>query len=383
MRRVFIFSILASVLSMSCTSGDGETIKGSIKGAEGETIYLEKLVNNRWGVSDSTVIGSDGSFLIVPVQPLELDFYRLALSDEDYVILITDSTEHISIKGEAGDLNMKAEVKGSENTTLLREFEQSCMPLFEQEDKALMALQTETSPEGQSQLKSQVIDARKSRSDMVKKWLESNSSTPAALAVVQMLDPRAERSSFNKVIQDVSGQIGHSMHYKMLKQQIERMEAMEKMPAQQETPPGAKIAVGQPAPEIALPDPSGKVRKLSSLKGKVVLIDFWASWCGPCRRENPNVVEAYNEYNKDGFEVFSVSLDKAADPWKEAIAKDGLIWKNHVSDLQFWNSKAAADYGVHSIPFPVLIDKDGNVVAYGNNIRGELLEANLKQIFGR
>lgn len=383
MRRVLIFSILASVLSMSCTSGDGETIKGSISGAEGETIYLEKLVNNRWGVSDSTVIGSDGSFLIVPVQPLELDFYRLALSDNDFIILITDSTERISVKGEAGQLNMKAEVKGSENTSMLREFENQCMPLFDQEDKALMALQTETSPEGQSQLKSQVIEARKQRSDLVKKWLESNSSTPAALAVVQMLDPRAEKASFEKVMTDVAGRIGHSMHYKLLKQQLDRMAAMDKLPAQQETPPGAKIAVGQPAPEIALPDPSGKVRKLSSLKGKVVLIDFWASWCGPCRRENPNVVKAYNEYNKDGFEVFSVSLDKTAEPWKEAITKDGLIWKNHVSDLQFWNSKAAADYGVHSIPFPVLIDKEGNVVAYGNNIRGELLESNLKQIFGR
>jgi alkyl hydroperoxide reductase subunit AhpC len=95
------------------------------------------------------------------------------------------------------------------------------------------------------------------------------------------------------------------------------------------------------------------------------------------------VVAVYEKYKKDGFEVFSVSLDKTAEPWKEAIKKDGLIWKNHVSDLQFWNSKAAADYGVHSIPFPVLVGKDGKVIAYGNNIRGELLEANLKQIFGR
>lgn len=375
---------MANLIFTSCNPGGEQSIEGKINGAEGESIYLEKLVNNRWGVSDSTVIASDGSFLIVPNQPLELDYYRLTLAQDDFIILITDSTECIKVNGEAGKLNMDAKVSGSSNTTMLREFENSCSPFFDKEESAMMALQTEASSEGQAQLKSQIIEARKERSAHVKKWLESNSSTPASLAIVQMLDPRADQFTYSKVIEDVSKQIGHSMHYKLLKQQMERMALQEKMGQQEEAaPPGSKISIGQPVPEIAMPDPNGKVRKLSDLKGKVVLIDFWASWCGPCRRENPNVVAAYNKYNKDGFEVFSVSLDKSADLWKDAIQKDGLTWKNHVSDLQYWNSKAAADYGVHSIPFPVLIDKEGKVIAYGNNIRGELLVANLQQIFGR
>ncbi|MBL1281038.1 MAG: TlpA family protein disulfide reductase [Fluviicola sp.] len=135
----------------------------------------------------------------------------------------------------------------------------------------------------------------------------------------------------------------------------------------------AKPMKGEKAPEIELISHTGKKIKLSKLKGKVVLIDFWASWCGPCRRENPNVVEAYRKYNKTkfktgkGFEVFSVSLDRQEDPWKAAIKKDGLIWKYHGWDKE---GKTAQAYVVSSIPTAYLIDGDGIIVASGNELRG-------------
>ena len=131
-------------------------------------------------------------------------------------------------------------------------------------------------------------------------------------------------------------------------------------------------------PDISLSNPEGKLMKLSDLRGKVVLIDFWASWCGPCRRENPNVVKAYQKYNPKGFEIFSVSLDKDKNAWINAIKADNLIWKNHVSDLGGWQSSVCPLYRVNSIPFTVLLDKEGKVLA--KNLRGQALEQKLEEV---
>ncbi|NQV52391.1 MAG: TlpA family protein disulfide reductase [Flavobacteriales bacterium] len=144
------------------------------------------------------------------------------------------------------------------------------------------------------------------------------------------------------------------------------------------------IRVGDKAPEIEMASPDGKMIKLSSLRGQVVLIDFWASWCGPCRRENPNVVRVYKKYNKakfktaKGFEIFSVSLDANPKAWQEAIQRDGLIWNSHVSDLKKWRNEAAQTYGVRSIPSSYLIDANGVVIA--KNLRGNQLDLELDKL---
>ncbi|MEM6630092.1 MAG: TlpA disulfide reductase family protein [Bacteroidota bacterium] len=135
--------------------------------------------------------------------------------------------------------------------------------------------------------------------------------------------------------------------------------------------------IGSTAPEIALPSPQGDTLRLSSLKGKYVLIDFWASWCGPCRRENPNVVRVYNAYKDRGFEILGVSLDRSRAPWLQAIEKDGLKWL-HVSALDYFNGPAAKTYGVGAIPYTVLIDPEGKIIA--KNLRGRALENKLAKI---
>ena len=145
-----------------------------------------------------------------------------------------------------------------------------------------------------------------------------------------------------------------------------------------ETSPANSTSIGAMAPELAFENPEGKIMKLSDLRGKVVLIDFWASWCRPCRMENPNVVAAYKKYNSKGFEVFSVSLDRDKASWMKGIKDDGLIWPNHVSDLGYWNSQGAKIYGVSSIPATFLINKEGKIVA--KNLRGAALENALKEL---
>ncbi len=138
------------------------------------------------------------------------------------------------------------------------------------------------------------------------------------------------------------------------------------------------FTIGAEAPDFAQATPEGKILRLSDLRGKVVLVDFWASWCGPCRRENPNVVRLYNTYKSKGFEILGVSLDRDRQRWLDAIKEDGLTWY-HVSDLQQWSNAAALLYGVNSIPHTVLVDKDGKIIA--RNLRGEALEHKLAEIF--
>lgn len=152
---------------------------------------------------------------------------------------------------------------------------------------------------------------------------------------------------------------------------------MEKNSQQQPEQSTGDSWVGKTVPELVMPDVNGKDVSIASFRGKFVLIDFWASWCGPCRMENPNVVKAYNEFKGKNFTILGVSLDKDKDAWRKAIAQDHLSW-TQMSDLKYWNSQAVETFGFQGIPFNVLVDPSGKVIA--ESLRGEELDSKLKQV---
>jgi len=298
---------VVSAGTVSCSEQSSGIISGNIEGAQGQTVFLESFVNNRSVYTDSTVIGSDGSFSIVPQTPLEMNFYRLVLDRENFVTLITDSTESPKIEATLNKFDKTLRVEGSAYSESLRELEAKMLPFSEKEKEMRSGMSKPgISAEEKDMINQSVMDNRREMNKNIKEWLQTHSSTPAALLALQQLDPRTDLAAYNKVFSELEGSFGHTMIYKGMKQQVQMLSK----PKQEDPQGNPMVGAGKLAPEISLPDLSGKTRKLSSLRGKTVLIDFWASWCGPCRRENPNVVEAYNKYNKDGFEVFSVSLDK-------------------------------------------------------------------------
>jgi len=347
-------------------------LEGLVVGASNSTVNIlnQNIEKGRVPVA-SFPIDEKGGFVTDFTVPFS-DYYVFRLENGQSLNLILLGNDTIKVYADAKSLLFNCNIVGSESSSNMKEFYTNYVPFKQFEDSLKQVLKVNPSAQGSVNI------AFKPKAEQFygyrNQFIKANTNSPALLASLTAVSQENEFPLYKQIINRLNEVFPTSPTVKMLFNQLATIENQRKAKE--------KLAPGNPAPEIVIPGVDGKPIKLSDLKGKIVLIDFWASWCGPCRRENPNVVKAYQKYNKDGFEVFSISFDKPGqkEKWLAAIKQDGLIWPNHGSDLNYFNSQAGRDYSVRSIPFTCLVDREGNIVA--TNLRGAQLEAALKQIFG-
>ncbi|PKP48516.1 MAG: hypothetical protein CVT94_08185 [Bacteroidetes bacterium HGW-Bacteroidetes-11] len=316
--------------------------------------------------SKSILTDENGSFSIrVNVENLRI--FKLSVNSGNYLVLFLLPGDNVDLNLSASKLNQHPGIKGSAHTQTAYLMAGN-LAFFDAKIDSLNNLYAVSQGsadfnELKSSLEAEYHLINGKKISYLRDVLTKNAKSPASLLFVDKLDINDNLDIYEAV---ASGVLSVYPDFKLARD-LKIRTTLER-----------KLAAGSPAPEIVLPTPEGDLYKLSYLKGNIVLIDFWASWCGPCRKDNPEVVRMYNRFNSKGFEILGVSLDRDKDAWIKAIAKDSLRW-NQVSDLKYWQSEAAQAYGVKSIPHTVLIDRNGLVIARG--LRGKALERKLEEIF--
>ncbi len=374
------------MLGWSCErQEDGFTISGKIENASGGMIHLRKMTSRDLVPVDSCRFDTSGTFTLRGTSE-ESRFFAVFVQAGNYAYLLAKNGDRISFNGDARDLSSTYRVEGSEDSRLIRELtkEQSrTIEGIQRLNKIFSdSLQSPNFMSIKAGLDSAYADIIDAQRDFTFRFIEENLNSQASLMALYqqigprhfLLDPDEDFRYFAMVDSSLSILYPGSDAVIDLHRQVEELRQRRQM----EALAAARLGIGAEAPEIALPSPSGDTILLSSLRGKVVLLDFWASWCAPCRYENPNLVSFYKKYNDKGFEIYQVSLDRTREAWLNGIEQDQLEW-THVSDLQYWNSIVVPVYNIQGIPMNYLLDREGRIIA--SNLRGDMLGQKLDEIF--
>ncbi len=376
---LLIFSLFAC---NSTFKKDGFTVEGTITNGSGKELVLSKLTTQKVIPVDTVKLDEKGNFKFTG-HASSPDFYILSISQNEYINLLIDSMQQITVNADASKFTDSYTVKGSPDSQLLKElYDRLAKTVGEIDSLGIIfrTMQTEKNADSlRAAINPKLINSVSLLNKDTKKFIDANPNSLATLIALSLsvaertpvLTLPEDMAYYEKVDKTLTAKYPNNEAVKSLHSYLEQVKGGQSQPG--------VVSVGQEAPEIDLPTPEGKNLKLSSLRGNYVLLDFWAAWCRPCRGENPNLVANYAKYKAKGFKIFQVSLDQTADAWKQAIAADKLNW-NHVSDLQYWNAAPAKVYGVQSIPANFLLDPEGKVIA--TDLRGEQLGAALAKIYG-
>ncbi len=375
---VFIFSLI--IMVSSCNNSEPHfVVDGKVKGGTGKMIYLKKMQNNRLASIDSAVIDEDNSFTLTG-KTEKPRFYTLQISPKKSITLVIDKTDEIFIKTNIEHFNKAYTISGSVDSKLIHSLSRKITDSREVIDSLGHTFrENRTNPEIatiKTNLDSIYRETIRNTKEYLIKFIKKHPSSLASLmAIYQKVTPKGRlittEEHLDLYLQLDSALTKNYPGYDPVQRFHEQVQHAKEM--QQ------KFSTGQPVPDIALPTPQGDTIALSSLKGKYVLLDFWASWCKPCRIENKRLVQLYYKYANKGFDIYQVSLDKNKDAWTQAIQKDRIGRWHHVSDLQFWDSPLVNVYDIKDIPKNFLLDKEGNIIA--KDIHGEQLSDKLEEIF--
>lgn len=390
MKKLYIL-VLLTLIVVSCNNQNGSkiVIKGELTNANGSKIYLKELTVKGDGHTDTLELSKSGKFKFTKNIKYPT-FYSLWVDSGKPIALVVLPKERIKIEGAADSLSQSYRVEGSEESSraqvLNRMLDYTIGKLDSLNRVYRMFVETKNPNINliEQTLTNNYNNFVDEHRNFTRMFIEKDySSFTNIMALYQQINTNTfvlykpeDLALFDKVYKALRKKYPTSPYIQVLSDNISKMKGEEQSQKVKEM-----IAnLGSKAPEIALPSPKGDTIRLSSFQGKYVLVDFWASWCPPCRKDNPDLVAIYKQFKAKGFEIFQVSLDKTRDAWITAIREDGCIWPN-VSDLQYWNSSAAKTYNVDAIPASFLLDKDGTIMA--RNLRGEELYNRLVQLLGQ